>query len=68
VWLVEPLGPQAARSSIASFGFGLRVQGWRGFRVSADLARALRNGLVGASGPVTRQGEWRALFSAGFSF
>ncbi len=68
VWLVEPLGPQAARSSIASFGFGLRVQGWRGFRVSADLARALRNGLVGASGPVTRQGDWRALLSAGFSF
>ena len=68
VWLVEPLGPQAPRSSIASFGFGLRVQGWRGFRLSADLARALRNGLVGASGPVTRQGDWRALLSAGYSF
>ena len=68
VWLVEPLGPQAARTSIASFGIGLRVQGWRGLRFAADLARALRNGLVGATGPVTARGDWRALASAGYSF
>ena len=66
VWLVNPQGPQQARSSIASFGFGLRVQGWRGFKFSADLA--LRDGLLGASGPVTARNDWRALFSAGYAF
>lgn len=68
VWLVQPQGPQQARSSIAALGFGLRVQGWRGFRFSADLAQALRDGLVGGSGPVTRRSDWRALVSAGYAF
>jgi hemolysin activation/secretion protein len=67
-WLLEPQGPQQKRSSIASAGFGLRMQGWRGFKLSADVARALRDGMHGASGPVTARGEWRALMSAGYSF
>ncbi|MEO8151955.1 MAG: POTRA domain-containing protein [Rhizobacter sp.] len=67
-WLIEPLGPQAARSSIASTGFGLRVQNWRGFKLSADAARALRNGLIGADGPVTKRGEWRGLVSVSYAF
>jgi len=68
VRLVDPAGPQISVSTIASTGFGLHAQGWYGLHAAFDMARALRDGGHGVSGPITRNGSYRLEASLGYAF
>lgn len=68
VYLVEPAGPQISEISIASAGLGLHGQGWHGLHFALDLAKALRQGGLGVTGPITPQGAVRLDASLGYAF
>jgi hemolysin activation/secretion protein len=68
VRLVDPAGPQIALISIASDGFGVHGQGWRGVHFAFDLAEALRNGGHAVNGYITEKGTKRLEASVGYSF
>lgn len=68
VSIVDPAGPQVSRTTIASTGLGVHAQGWRGFRLALDFAKALRNGGLGVDGPITPKGAKRVQASLAYSF
>jgi hemolysin activation/secretion protein len=68
VRLVDPAGPQISLATIASVGLGMHAKGWRGFHADLDLAKALRDGGHGVSGPITKEGGKRVEASVGYGF
>lgn len=68
VRLVNPQGPQIAVYTIASTGFGLHAQGWRGLHCALDFASVLRDGGHAVNGPITPNGAKRVEASLGYSF
>jgi hemolysin activation/secretion protein len=66
--LVDPAGPQISIETIASTGVGVHAQKWYGLHMDLDIAKALRDGGHGVTGPITREGTWRAEASLGYTF
>jgi len=66
--MVDAQGSQAHGYSLASAGLGLHAEGWHGFHVAVNGARALRTGSLGVGGPITRKGEKHVDFSLGWGF
>jgi hemolysin activation/secretion protein len=68
VRLVHPSGPQISLISIASTGVGVHAQGWHGVHLALDVAKDLRDGGRGVTGPITPEGSVRVEASLGYTF
>ncbi len=68
VRLVDPAGPQISIQTLVSSGLGLHLRNWHGLHSDLDVAKTMRDGGSGSSGPITRRGTIRAEASLGYSF
>ena len=67
VLIVDPQGPQFRHRSLAGVALGLRWT-WQGLRLAADVARALREGAAGLTGPVTERDSHRWHLRLGYEY
>jgi hemolysin activation/secretion protein len=67
VLIVDPQGPQFRHRSLAGVVIGVRWT-WHGLRLAADVARALRDGAAGLTGPVTERDSHRWHLRLGYEY
>lgn len=60
LWVKEPQAGQIATYSLASTGFGLRLNAWKALNLALDIAVPLKDG------PYTRHGDWRTQMSISY--